>query len=182
MRTQHFTIVPSNVERLAEYISPNAVIGNTGIYFSSTRPSELLLQVPIETPKSAIVIMVGIDSYYFNRDYGMKFTLRDDSNSFIHFKIIAPMKYTWLPPCYFDNVESQHDTFVSKETKLSSTFKFTVLPWQRLGYCETAQEGGYVNVGKFRAQLNPLDPLYLELNSQYGVEKYSIYYISIETI
>ena len=103
--------------------------------------------------------------------------------------------YIRIPPCYFYEVESEDDTLVSEETKAPSTFKFTLLPWQRLGYCETAQEGGYVNVGKFRDQLDPSKPLYLELNSQYGVEdyslskttkfttvefNYSIYYISIE--
>ena len=111
----------------------------------------------------------------------MKFTLHD-SNSFIHFEILPQFSYNWLPPCYFYEVESEHDTLVSEGTKVPSTFKFTLLPWQRLGYCETAQEGGYVNVGKFRDQLDPLKPLYLELNSQREVEKYSIYYISIESI
>jgi len=181
LRTQHFTIVPSNVKCLAEYISPKADIRKLIIHFKATCPSELFLRVPIETPESAIVITLGIDSSYFGRDYEMKFTLHD-SNSFIHFEITNPFTYQWWPPCYFYEVESEHDTLVSEGTKMADTFKFTLLPWERLGYCETAQEGGYVNVGKFRKQLDPLKPLYLELIGQHGVELNSIYYISIESI
>ena len=182
LRTQHFTIVPSNVECLADYISPNADIRKTEIHFNSPSP-ELLLRVPIETPKSdsAIVITMGFDGYYLTKHYRMRFTLHD-SSSFNRFELMPEILYTSAAPCYFTGVESEHDTRVSEGTQPPSTFKFTLLPSIRLAHCETAQEGGYVNVAKFRDQLNPSAPWYLEFTTKYRNEVHSIYYISIEFI
>ena len=67
-------------------------------------------------------------------------------------------------------------------TDVPATFKFTVLPWQRLGYCETEQLGGYINMGQFRYQLESGKPMYLEITTVYAHEEHAIYYISIDSI
>ena len=65
-RTQKFKILPSNVERLADYISPNVDIKETVMHFKPKEDRELLLKVPIETPDSTLVVMLGTNSSYLN--------------------------------------------------------------------------------------------------------------------
>jgi len=189
LRTQHFTVVPGNVEQLADYISPNVEILEKTIHFISRKDHEVFLRVPIETPDSAIVISLGVNNHFLN-EFGLWLKIGvydesgnvDESDNLNTFFIVDATRYEHLPPCYpYETIAGDHP-LVSMGTEVPATFKFTLLPWQRLGYCETVQEGGYVNVGKFHNQLEPLKPLYLELNSQYGVEAYSIYYISIESL
>ena len=159
MRTQHFTVVPGNVERLADYISPDADIQDKAIHFLSSKDYEVFLRLPIETPDSAIVISLGVDNHFLN-NYGLwlKIGVHDESDSIKEaenlntFFIVDATRYDRLPPCYpYETIAGDH-ILVPEGTDVPATFKFTVLPWQRLGYCETEQLGGYINMGQFRYQ------------------------------
>ena len=60
-------MVPSNVECLADHISPDANIHDTVIHFKEKDDdSGLLLSVPIKTPDSAIVVTLGTNSSHLN--------------------------------------------------------------------------------------------------------------------
>ena len=189
MRTQHFTVVPGNVEQLADYISPDVIILEKSIHFISSKDYEVFLRVPIETPDSAIVISLGVDNHFLNK-FGLWLKIGvydesgniDESDNLNTFFIVDATRYEYLPPCYpYETIAGDHPR-VSKGTEVPATFKFTLLPWQRLGFCETAQLGGYINFGKLRYQLNPGKPMYLEISNVYAHEENSIYYISINSI
>ena len=171
-------MLPSNVKYLADYISPNVDIQETVIHFKP-KTGEVLLKVPIETPDQSIVITLSTNSSHLNK---YKATLRisvHDSNGMNSHFIVGAADYDKFPPCDHEGVESADNPLVSEGTEAPSTFKFIFLPWERLGYCETAQEGGYTNVGKFRTLLNRNEPLHLELSSS---EEGYINYISIKSI
>jgi len=175
-------VVPSNVECLADYLSPDATIHDTVIHFKiKDDDSGLLLSVPIKTPDSAIVVTLGINSSHLNtHGLRVKFGIYDShgDNAFI---IVDQSLYLVIPPCYAVGA-TVYDPLVGQGTKAPSTFKFIFLPWERLGYCETAQEGGYVSVGKFDHQLNPDMPLHLTLEASSRGDDVYINRISIESI
>ena len=175
-------MVPSNVECLADYIHPKAEIQERAIYFKSTKHSELFLRVPIESPDSAIVVTLGFDNSYLNKhDSRLTVHIHDYNIRSIYFHIENAGVYHTYPPCYPD-VPNRDNTLVSEGTKAPSIVKLTFLPLKGFGYCETAQEGGYTNAGKFSEHMTGLYPLYLELYSWQEEEEHSIYHISIESI
>ena len=175
-------VVPSNVNYYADYISPNVDIQEMVIHFKPKDPAELLLRVPIETPDSAIVITLGTDTAYLNsEDVMLKIGLydSDDINGFF---IFDKRLYDHLPPCFPDDTSEGDYPLVREGTEAPSTFKLTFHPREGLGYCETAQGGGYVSFGKFRYQLNTHKPLYLQLESFLAGGYVKIYHIFIESI
>ena len=170
-------MVPGNIESLADFISSQADIYDTVIHF---RPGTfgILLTIPIPRPESAIVITLGINNSYPNTHD----ICRAPAGALqISFYIVDAEKYETSPPCYPD-VEERDETRVSSGTKVPSTFKLTIIPEERLGYCETAQDGGYINIGMFSDELNLNSPLVFELVRDNEEDQYFIHYISIHTI
>ena len=181
LRTQNFKVVPSNVEYLADHISPDTNIHDTVIHFKKGDCPGLLLSVPIQTPDSAIVVTLGTNSSHLNaHGLRVKFGISDSHGDNV-FIIVDQHLYLNRPPCYAYEAAT-HDPLVDEKTKAPSTFKFTFLPWERLGYCETGQSGGYLSVGKFSHQLNPDMPLYLKLENLCRGDNVYINRISIEYI
>ena len=175
-------MVSGNVQCLASHISNTATITPTAIYFGKTGAGEILLTIPIKTPESAIVITLGIDSSYPNtQDYTLRIGVTDDRNNNNWFTIVDGEQYNKYPPC-FPVVDDTDETRISCGTEVPSTFKFTLLPKEKLGYCETAQNGGYISIGKFHHQLDLSRSLELHLIGWNPDEEYSIYYISIQSI
>ena len=146
-------MVPGNVDSLANYIdlSPTATIDDTTIHFGPGRYEELLLSVPFETPESAIVITLGINSSYPNKHSANPILSVSDGYSSNSFRIVDVNKYDTTPPCYPLGYK-RDETLVSAGTRVPPIFKFTIIPSEQFGpfgYCETAQDGGYINVGKY---------------------------------
>ena len=136
--------------------------------------------MPIETPDSAIVITLGMDSSHYNRyDATLHIGVTDLSKS-LRFGIIDVQQYRFFPPCYPITAISSGNR-VSEGTKVPSTFKLTLLLKDSFGYCETAQEGGYINVEKFYNVLDLSRPLYLQLVNWIEWKEHFIHYISIES-
>ena len=174
-------MTPDNVECLASHISPVSTIKETVIHFGPGIAGESILRVPIETPDSAIVITLGIDNSHYNRhDATLHIGVTDLSKS-LRFGIIDVKQYRVWPPCYPVSAISDGKR-VSEGTKVPSTFKFMINLKERFGYCETAQEGGYINGGKFYNELDLSRPLYLELLNWIEWREHFIHYISIESI
>ena len=182
LRTQEFMVVPSNVEALADYIFPHVDITETVIHFNLRESSGLLLRVPIETPDSAIVIRLGTNSSYLNtHPVRMRIGVSDLDN-INSFYIVDRSLYLLFPPCDPHDALIGDHPLVSAETRAPSTFTFILLPWDRLGYCETAQNGGYTSFGKFYNQLKSSKPWYLELEGTSRAEDVYITYIAIQSI
>ena len=174
-------MVPSNVECLATYIHPDTDIQETVIHFKPSVTSGLLLTVPIETPDCAIVVTLSTNSSHLDKyDTWLKIRIRNSDNKENSFCMFDAPFYEFHPPCYPGETVSADDPLVSKGTKATSTFKFTFIPSETLGICETAQDDGYKNVGKFSTQLNLNEPLYLELESKHREVDVYINYIAVE--
>ena len=163
-------------------ISPHADIRETVIHFKlDPSESELLLKVPIEAPESAIVITLGTNSTALDKGIlRMQLGLFDSDDNRNSFYIVDSSLYLVFPPCDPFEAIPGDNPIVSSGTRATSTFKFTFLPWDRMGYCATAQDEGYLSVGKFDEQLH--GPLYLQIKSQYRGKDFYINHISIKSI
>ena len=127
-----------------------------------------------------IVITLGIDNEYPNKyDHDLKVELSDGKESY-YFYIVDLKDYPNYPPCYPD-VPKRDERRVSCGTEVPTIFKFTVILLDKAGYCETPQEGGYFNVGKFEKYLEHSTLLDLNLYRDDADENYYIRYISIQT-
>ena len=126
--------------------------------------NELLLLVPFETPESAIVITLGMNSTYPNKHSNNPLFLVSDGYNSNLFYIVDVHQYDTTPPCYPLGYK-RDETRVSVGTKVPPIFKFTIIPLEHFGYCETAQNGGYINVGTFFQQLDLTKKLLLFPNS-----------------
>ena len=150
------------------------------IIFGKGKSGEKLLEVPLGPiePQSTIVIKLGIDSSYsYRRDVDPVIRISDGTktNSFV---IVDYGNYRTHAPCY---PLGKHDKKrVRRWTRVPATFKFTLLPEQKYGFCETAQEGGYINTGTFSNLLDLSKPLSLLLTRSHGHEQYHIRYIAVD--
>ena len=173
-------MLPSNVKSVAEYISPSADIQEKVIHFGpGDSPREDLLRIPLRgraCSDSTVVINVGIENEYPNEHVQYLYVgLADEvaSNMFI---IVGKKQYDSYPPCYPDapNVD---DTRVSGD--VPNTFKIVLIPREKYGYCETAQEGGYLCSGIFDNRVLMDNPFILL--RRWGVnENYYLRYLTIE--
>lgn len=73
------------------------------------------------------------------------------------------------------------DTRVPATEPYPGQFTFTFKPFFQYGSCSTAQNGGYINVGKFNAQIDTTKPLSLVVaQDDNGLNPYTFYYFLIE--
>ena len=131
-------MVPSNIRQFASFVSRYADIQRTVIHYKSTPNDEVILNVPFRTPKSAVVITIGIDSSTLNKDESALMISVSDSSHRNAFYIVDAKRYDRYPPCYTLGA-SRDDNRVSEGTKAPFVVKITLYPWERVGYCETAQ-------------------------------------------
>lgn len=178
---QNLVVTPDNVECLASLISPGATIKETVIHFGPGIPGEIILRVPIATPDSGLVITMGIDSSHYNEHDATLHIGVTDRDKKAYFGIVDAKQYRLFPPCYPISATAIGQ-LVSAGTQVPSTFKFTINFKERFGYCETGQEGGYINVGKFFNELDFARPLYLQLVNWIGSNQHFVHYIAIESI
>ena len=93
--------------------------------------------------------------------------------------IVDKANYPGIPPCY-PLPGSHDDARISSGTEVPSMFKLTFTPFYKYGACETAQEGGYINTGRFDTQLDISKPLYLRMYRSNAVEQYYFNYFDVE--
>ena len=97
--------------------------------------------------------------------------------------ILDKNNYDSYSPCYIWPASGIHDdTRVSTSTLVPTTTKLTFTPFYKYGSCETAQQGGYINTGRFNAQVDITKPLFLEMDRKDAAEEYSFFYILVETV
>ena len=176
-------LVPGNIIDHASQLSPTVSITDKVIHVGSGASWEMLMTVPIGTvdPDSTITVTVGVDRSHFNTagldaDPHFKVT---DGTKFNEFSLVDINNYKHYAPCFPLNGGADND-LVSSGTKVPATFKFTFIPGQAFGYCETAQEGGYINTGKFNSNIDIGKPLSLQIQREHGSEQYYFHYILIE--
>ena len=95
-------------------------------------------------------------------------------------QIISDIRnYAGYPPCHALNGD-QDNRLVSTGTKVPAVFRLIFTPFFRYAACETAQEGGYVNTGRFHDQIDTAKPLLLHVLRSDAGEQYFIRYLKVE--
>ena len=175
------TITHENVRSKATFIQTSASISNRMINFRSRSKYEKLLEIPLgaQCGTDVILVTIGIDKKYQNsRDSDLRIILSDGKTDNIY-QTVDIRDYPNYAPCH--PLDAVHDKrLVARGTKAPSTFKFMFSPHTGYTYCETAQEGGFINSGTFKRKLDVSKPLLLRLSSEDGGENYSIHYINVE--
>ena len=172
-----------NIEFYATFLSPAVDIQERVIHFGSGVADEKLLVVPIGEidPHATIAITVGIDKSYPNAasvDCDAAVGISDGTTENL-FWIVDVHNYPTLSPCYPTSGSHDH-TRVASGTPVSSTFKLTFAPFNKFGFCETAQEGGYINTGTFSSQMDVTKPLFLTVRRNQAPEQYYYHYFKVE--
>ena len=100
---------------------------------------------------TTVVIRIGIDNEYPNEfDHDMRVGVYDGTYANM-FYIVDVHNYKKYPPCYpiVDIVDKARVT-----GKVPMSFKMTLNPRERYGYCETSQDGGFLSAGVFGEQVD----------------------------
>ena len=173
-------MLPSNVKSVAEYISPTADIQEKVIHFGPGDPREHLLRIPLKgraCSDSTIVINVGIENEYPNQhDHDLMVGLADGPNANM-FYIVDKQNYNGYPPCY--PITGHVDT-TRVSGDVPNTFKIVLIPQEKYGYCETAQEGGYLSSGVFDRLVSMGKKTHILVQRHSPQENYYIRYLTIE--
>ena len=172
-----------NIEFYATFLSPAVDIQERVIHFGSGVADEKLLVVPIGEidPHATIAVTVGIDKSYPNAasvDCDAAVGISDGTTENL-FWIVDVHNYPTLSPCYPTSGSHDH-TLVASGTPVSSTFKLTFAPFNKFGFCETAQEGGYINTATFSSRMDITKPLFLTVRRNQAPEQYYYHYFKVE--
>ena len=175
-----------NIQYHATFIDSDVSIQNQAITVGAgSSAAEKLLEVPIGqiNPHASIIITVGLDNTRSNTaqvDSDLVVGISDgiSTNKWV---ILDINNYPNSPPCVV-SAGTNHNRRVSSTTSVPATFKLSFTPFYKYGSCETAQGGGYINTGRFNAQLDVTKPLFLQLFSDDAGEQYSLFYILVEIV
>ena len=174
------SITHENVRSKASFIHSSGTIKDRTIRFRSRSQDEKILEVPLgaQCGTDVIVITLGLDKSYLNRDSDLRIGISDGKTDNLYVTVDVG-NYNNHSPC--NPIDAVHDQRrVSRGTKPPSSFKFMFSPHTGNTYCETAQEGGFINSGTFKKKLDVSQPLFLRLSSDDVGESYSIHYINVE--
>ena len=175
-------LTSDNIRYHASYLHSSADIQDRVIHFGSGALHDKLLEIPIGQIDfhATIVITVGLVKSHLNTptDFDPRIGISDGTNDNLML-IVDKGNYPGSPPCY-PYPGSHDDARVSSGTEAPSMFKLTFTPFYKYGACETAQEGGYINTGRFNTQLDTSKPLYLRMYRFDAVEQYYFNYFDVE--
>ena len=176
-------MTPKNTEFYATFLHSSVDIQERVIHFANGISNEMVLRVPIGQvdQHATIVITVGLDKSHPNNagvDSDPLVGISDGTNENL-FIIVDVNNYPSYSPCRPYN-GSHDDTRVAAGTQVSSTFKLTFIPFNKCGFCETAQEGGYINTGTFAQRIDITKPLFLTVKRYDSSEQYYFHYFKVE--
>ena len=176
-------MTPKNVEFYATSLRSGVDIQERVIHFEPEVNNEKLLTVPIGhiDQHAAIVITVGMNKSHSNTAAGDTDTLvgiSDGTNENL-FIIRDKTNFPRFSPCH-PEPGTHDDTRVAADTPASSTVKLTFTPFNNFAFCETAQEGGYINTGTFNSQIDITKPLFLTVKGEEADEDYYFHYFKVE--
>ena len=179
-------MTPQNIEYYATFLHPGVDIQERVIHFGPRSDSEPLLVVPIGHiyQHATVVITAGQDKSHPNTpgvDSDSKIGITDGTNINVFTVPDAnnyPGKYGTCYPS-----DGTHDgTKVPAGTSAPATLKLTFAPYSKFGFCETAQEGGYINTGIFNPQIDITKPLFLIVEGAEQDESYYFHYFRVEIV
>ena len=177
-------LTPDNIRYFASFLHPTISVQDRVIHFGAGPvANEKLLEVPLGEvdTRATIIITVGLDNSHPNTptvDSDLIIGISDGTTQNLQ-NIPDISNYPGLPPCRAPN--GAHDNrLVSTGTKVPAVFRLIFTPFNRYTACETAQEGGYVNTGRFNNQIDTTKPLLLRVWRDHAVEQYFIHYFKVE--
>ena len=181
-------LTADNIQYHATFIDSSVSIQGRAINVAAgSSNKEKILEVPIGhiDAHASIIITVGLNNTQPNTpgvDSDLVVGVSDGTNS-NSWGLLDINNYSNLPPCYIWPGEGTFDdTRVSSTTRVSAIAKFIYSPFHKYGSCETAQEGGYINTGRFNAQLDVTKPLLLQVRRDGAGEQYSLFYLFVEIV
>ena len=185
-------LTPKNIEFHATFLHSDVDIQERVIHFGHGLPGVIvnngkLIEVPLGgiAPHDTIVITLGLDKAYVNNasvDSDPIVGITDGTHKNL-FAIWDANNYPQASPCHVKYRTGTHDNAkVSSGTQAPSTIKLTFAPFSKFGFCETAQEGGYINTGTFNAQIDITKPLFLTVERSHAYEEYYFHYFKVEIL
>ena len=174
-------MTPDNVRYLANYLDNSATIQDRAIYFTTGTIYEKLLEVPLGEidPHATIVITVGLDNYRPNVPIDTDPYIGISDGTYVNKIWIREKSIHASAPCGIYGGLQDSPSVVSG-TRVPAAFKLTFTPFYKFGRCETAQDGGYINTGRFNTQLDITKPLYLRVDRGDAAEQYYFRYFLVE--
>ena len=176
-------MTPQNIEYYATFIHPGVHIQPTVIQFGPRSDDEPLLEVPIGQidQHATVVITLGQDKAHSSTpgvDSDYRVGISDGTNINV-FEVPDANNYPQWGPCYPIDATRDGDT-VPHGTPASATYKFTFTPWSKFAFCETAQEGGFIETGVFNSQIDITQPLVLIVTGAERDETYFYHYFKVD--
>lgn len=166
--------MPGNLEEVADFVDHRTVIKDRVMEFSPDAAKLMEVNLGTLEPGSAIVATIGLDNNYPAPQVNF-----GDQTNVNFFYIVGKEHYSRLPPCRPD-AKSTDGRLVSPDSEEPSTYKLTVVVSEGFGFCETAQDYGYINTGLFDKQLDISKPIYFMLFSDPTItKKMVIHYVSL---
>ena len=157
-------LTSENIDYFATYLRSDVELQERVIHFGPGVGDEKLLEVPLGNvePHADIIITVGLRKSHLNTkkvDSDPIVGISDGNNTNL-FIMWDKNNYKTQSPC--EPIDGDHDDArVSSNTKVSATFKLTFTPFDQIGFCESAQEGGYINTATFNSEIDVSKPLFL---------------------
>ena len=176
-------LTPHNIEFYATFLSPAADLMERVIHFGpGVAKDEKLLEVPIGVinPQVTIFVTFGQNKSHLNSpsiDSDAAVGISDGTTENL-FRFREARDYPDYSPCY--PLAPNDNTRVTAGTPASAMFKMTFTPFNRFAFCESAQEGGYINTGTFRRQIDITKPLFLTVRRHQVGEEYYYHYFKVE--
>ena len=181
-------LISKNIESYATLLSPTFDKQERVIHFGPGDTHDgTLLNVPIGQidPQATIVVTVGLNKTHINNPSIRSHpALGISDGTFENLFYIRDVRdYAQLGsigiPCH-QNIGSSDLTYVNAGTPVSATFKLTFIPLNQFGFCETAQEGGYLNTATFLPPIDINKPLFLTARRNLVASDYYFHYIKVE--
>lgn len=128
-------------------------------------------------PRSTIRVTVGLKPHtpIVNSDNRISITDGTNSNTFI----IRDRDNYPNTACY-PFLGTHENVQVPSGTPQANQYEFLFKPFHRYGVCSSAQQGGYVNPGRFNNQLDISKGLDLVIQRDHKGETYNYYYFIVE--
>ena len=183
--SKHLLLTPQNIEYYATFLHPGVNIQERVIQFGPRSDNEPLLVVPIGQidQHATVVLTLGQDKAHVNApgvDSDYRFGISDGTTDNL-FEVPDRHNYPTFGPCYPIS-GTQDGATVPAGTLASATLKFTFAPYSKFAFCETAQEGGFLNTGTFDLQIDITKTLFLTTTGNEQDETYNFHYFRVEIV
>ena len=183
------------LEKNADFTAPHTVKTEYLEILPGAVNYERALRVQLVAPKVleskdsvTVKATVALDPALANSDHDPIIGI-SDGTSFVGFIAYDVLNYPNYSPCsvYEGDVEGQllksyNDGGGPKfSSKLYSTERtIRIRPAEKLGFCHTEHNAGYINTAAYKRSLDPTKGLYFEVYHHNAGEKYRIRYIDVE--